>query len=79
MSVTSHERPGVYSSYDASSVVSGSDGRKTVGLVAVNTVAQAGTVQMITSAEQAAAAFGSGGGENMAALAALADIMEGRF
>lgn len=72
MSVTSHERPGVYSKYDASSVISGSDGRKTVGLVAVNTMAAAGTAVTVTSAEQAAAVFGSGGGEDMTSLILLA-------
>ena len=72
MSVTTHERPGVYSAYDASSVISGSDGRKTVGLVAVNTVAQAGTAVTVTSAEQAVTVFGSTGGEDMANLIRLA-------
>ena len=37
MNVTTHERPGVYSVYGASSLVRGSGGRKTVGLAAVNT------------------------------------------
>ena len=41
MSITTHERPGVYSSYGASSLIRGSGGRKTVGLVAVNTKATA--------------------------------------
>ncbi len=72
MSVTSHERPGVYSSYDASSVISGSDGRKTVGLVAVNTVATAGTAVTVTSVEQAVSAFGSSGREDMTSLIRLA-------
>ena len=72
MSVTSHERPGVYSSYDASSVISGNDGRKTVGLVAVNTVAEAGVAKTITSVEQAVTAFGSNGPEDMTALITLA-------
>ena len=60
MSITVHERPGVYSSYDASSLVRGSDGRKTVGLIAVNAQAQAGAPQTITSYEAACAAFGAG-------------------
>ena len=60
MSITVHERPGVYSSYDASSLVRGSDGRKTVGLIAVNAQAQAGVPQTITSYEAACAAFGAG-------------------
>lgn len=72
MSVTSHERPGVYSEYDASSVISGSDGRKTVGLVAVNTTAKAKEPVVVTSVEQAVTAFGSSGKEDMTALIALA-------
>ena len=32
MTMTTHERPGVYSAYDASAVVSGSGGGKVVGL-----------------------------------------------
>ena len=35
MSVTVHQRPGVYSSYDASSVLSGSAGGRLVGLAAL--------------------------------------------
>lgn len=72
MSVVSTERPGVYSSFDASSVISGSDGRKTVGLVAVNAKAAAGQTQTITRYEQAVAAFGDGGTEGMAELIRLA-------
>ena len=68
MSITTHERPGVYSSYGASSLIRGSGGRKTVGLVAVNTKATAGTVYTITSYEDAVAAFGSAGGQDMAEL-----------
>lgn len=49
MNVTTHERPGVYSVYGASSLVRGSGGRKTVGLAAVNTKAEAGVIQTITS------------------------------
>ena len=59
MNVTTHERPGVYSVYGASSLVRGSGGRKTVGLAAVNTKAEAGVIQTITSYEGAVAAFGS--------------------
>lgn len=72
MSVTIHQRPGVYSSYDASSVVSGSGSGRLVGLAGVNTKATAGEPQTITSYEKAAAAFGSGGDEDMAELIRLA-------
>lgn len=66
MNITVHQRPGVYSAYDASSVVNGSGGGKMVGLAAVNTVAQAGEVRIITSYDKAVAAFGSAGGQDMA-------------
>ena len=36
MSTTKHERPGVYSSYDASTVVSGGGSGKTVGIAALS-------------------------------------------
>ena len=41
MSVTTHERPGVYSEYDASSVVQGRQGRKMVGMAAIHATAPA--------------------------------------
>ena len=72
MSITVHQRPGVYSSYDASKVVSGSGSGRLVGLAAVNTVAQTGVVQVITSYDKAVAAFGSNGAEDMAELIRLA-------
>ena len=71
MNITVHQRPGVYSSYDASSVVSGSGSGKLVGLAAVNTVAEAGKVQVITSYEKAAAVFGADGTQGMAELIRL--------
>ena len=72
MNITVHQRPGVYSAYDASSVVSGSGGGKTVGLAAINTVAQAGMVHIITSYDKAVTTFGSAGGQDMAELIRLA-------
>ena len=60
MNVTVHQRPGVYSAYDASSVVSGSGGGKQVGLVAVNTKATAKEVKIVTSYDGAVNAFGQG-------------------
>ncbi len=59
-SVTVHERPGVYSSYSVSSAVRGKTGRKTVGLVAVNTVATPLEAVTVTSYSQGLTAFGSG-------------------
>lgn len=72
MNVTTHQRPGVYSAYDASTIVSGSGGGRLVGLAAVNTVATAGEIQTITSYEKAVAVFGSDGDEDMAELIRLA-------
>ncbi|MBR4099229.1 MAG: phage tail sheath subtilisin-like domain-containing protein [Clostridium sp.] len=66
MSVTTHERPGVYSAYDVSSVVSGSDGSKVVGLAAVNASAEIGAAYTITTYDQAVSTFGAG--ENMTEL-----------
>ena len=59
MNVMTHERPGVYSSYDASAAVSGGGGRL-VGLVGVNTKAAANTVYTVTGYEQALTLFGNG-------------------
>ena len=41
MNIAVHQRPGVYSSYDASSVVSGSGAGRLVGIVAVIAVCAA--------------------------------------
>ena len=60
MNVTVHQRPGVYSAYDASSVVSGSGAGKQVGLVAVNAKAAANEVKIVTSYDGAVNAFGQG-------------------
>ena len=72
MSISVHQRPGVYSSYDASAVVSGRGSGRMVGLVGLNPQVPAGTVQVITSYDKAVAAFGSGGPEGMAELIRLA-------
>ena len=72
MSISVHQRPGVYSSYDASTVVSGRGSGRLVGLAAVNTQAQAGVAQTITSYDRAVSAFGAGGAEDMAELIRLA-------
>ncbi|MEG0765188.1 MAG: phage tail sheath C-terminal domain-containing protein [Pseudoflavonifractor sp.] len=58
MSVTTHERPGVYSSYDASSVVSGSRGGKAVGIAAKSMGGTVGNIYHITRQEEAETAFG---------------------
>ena len=59
MSVTSHERPGVYSTYTASSVVNGRSGGKAVGLAALHTGSTGGEVVRLTRWEEAAEAFGA--------------------
>ena len=60
MNMTDHERPGVYSSYDASAVVSGSGAGKIVGLVGVGACEEMGTVVPISRQEEAVSAFGAG-------------------
>lgn len=58
--MTVHERPGVYSSYDASTVVDGRSGGKKVGLAAISQGGTAGTAVVLARYEDAAAAFGAG-------------------
>lgn len=72
MSISVHQRPGVYSSYDASAVVSGSGSGRVVGLAAINTQAEAGVLQTVTSYDKAVSLFGSNGAEDMAELIRLA-------
>lgn len=60
MTMTTHERPGVYSAYDASAVVSGSGGGKVAGLAARCTKGTAGETVRITRYEDAVSAFGGG-------------------
>ena len=72
MSMTVHQRPGVYSSYDASSAVSGRAAGRTVGLVACHDTVNDGAPRVITSYEQALSAFGSVQDEDIAELVRLA-------
>lgn len=58
MNSTIHERPGVYSSYDASSVVSASAAAKTIGAAAVATKGTVNKVELITSYEEGKSVFG---------------------
>lgn len=51
--LTTHERPGVYSSYDISSVVDSSGGAKSAALAAMSEAGQAGDVYEWTRYEQA--------------------------
>ena len=59
MKVTTHERPGVYSVYEASSLISGMNGTKWVGLAAICTTGTAGTVYELSDYKQAVEQFGS--------------------
>ena len=58
MSMTIHERPGVYSSYDASTVISGSGGSSTVGLVGLVTDGESGKLYTFNRYEDAVTQFG---------------------
>ena len=58
MSMTTHERPGVYSDYDASTVVSSTGGGQTAGLVAVCTKGEVGTLYVLNRYEDAVTTFG---------------------
>ncbi len=70
MSITVHERPGVYSSYAASAAVSAGAGRKNVGL-AVQMEKPAKNMWNISRYEDAVAAFGAEHGDNATALIRL--------
>lgn len=70
MSITAHERPGVYSSYTASAVVSGGVGRKNVALaVQINDPAK--EMWNISRYEDAVSAFGTETAESATALVRL--------
>ena len=66
MSITIHERPGVYSSYDASTVISSSGSGRTVGLVGVWTQGETGKLVTLNRYEDGATQFG--GEENLTKL-----------
>ena len=59
MNVTEHQRPGVYSVYDASSAVSGRNTGRAVGVAAVSTKGTAGEVNTFHSYEEAAKIYTS--------------------
>ncbi len=58
MNMIKHERPGVYSSYDASSVVSAGGGSKTVGVAARAATGDEGAVVTLTGYSEGIRAFG---------------------
>lgn len=53
-----HERPGVYSSYDASTAIRGGRAVRTIGVAAKSVSGTANAVVRLTSYEQGLAAFG---------------------
>lgn len=63
MSTIVHERPGVYSSYDASSVVSGGTGARTVGVAARAVRGTVGAPVTLTGYAAGVAAFGEDSSE----------------
>ena len=69
MSTIIHERPGVYSSYDASTVIRSGVGSKVVGLAAQAGTGAADAVTLLTSYAAGVAAFGETG--DMAPLLSL--------
>ena len=56
--MTIHERPGVYSSYDTSTVISSGGSGRTVGLAAVRSEGETGKLCTLNRYEDAAATFG---------------------
>ncbi len=59
MNVTTHERPGVYSVYEASSLISGATGAKWVGLAALSNAEMTQSVCVISDYNKAAEQFGA--------------------
>lgn len=59
MSSTTHERPGVYSSYDVSSTISGGSANQVIGVAAKATAGTALKAVTLTGYASAVAAFGS--------------------
>ena len=68
-SMTTHERPGVYSAYDASTVVSGGGAGAVVGIAARSEGENNGTLFRLSRYEEAVSAFGEG--DNLTALIRL--------
>ena len=59
MSITTHQRPGVYSDYDVSALIHGSGRGSVVGLAAISDQVESGKIWTVTGQEQAAALFGA--------------------
>lgn len=71
---TVHERPGVYSSYEVSSVVSANAARKTVGVAAAAAKGETGQVVLLTSYAQGVEVFGEDA-EGVPGMAALLKLL----
>lgn len=71
---TVHERPGVYSSYDVSSVVGANTARKTVGVAAIAAQGETDKVVLLTSYAQGVEAFGEDA-ENAPGMAQLLKLL----
>ena len=71
MSETRHERPGVYSAYDAAAAVSAAKGNKTIGVAARAARGTAGEAVILTSYAAGAAAFGEDAEPGMSTLLRL--------
>ena len=73
MSAILHERPGVYSSYDASAVIRGGKALRTIGVAAKASAGTAGVPVTLTSYEAGITAFGEDaeGAPGMSALLRL--------
>lgn len=67
-----HERPGVYSSYDASAAVRGGRAARTIGVAAKSTSGTANTAVRLTSYEMGLSAFG----EDAAGTAGMSAILK---
>lgn len=64
MSNIIHERPGVYSSYDASSIIRGGRAARVIGVAARSSAGQANVPVTLTSYEAGLTAFGEDGAES---------------
>lgn len=60
MSITSHERPGVYSTYDMTSILQSGSSGKAVGIAALCAAGEGGAVVTIHKSSEADAAFSDG-------------------
>ena len=77
MNSTIHERPGVYSSYDASSVIGGKKTARILGAAAVSTTGTANEVVTLTSYAEGVSAFGEDAEGTVGMAALLAALLLG--